>query len=155
MCSNSSLGRAILERDVPLLAKLFPVVSLWARFCNTFVAQVWRSDASVLLLFLEFPHGRNLLVRATKLLRDSLHVTMGQLALFAAREQLIDQSASLIFVQILSYCPRCTSNNGHGDQSMGRHFTGDTFGALSAPASGAAVGTCVVLNRQKAVFTVP
>ena len=106
--------------------------------------------------FLEFPHGRNLLVRATKLLRDSLHVTMGQLALFAAREQLIDQSASLIFVQILSYCPRCTSNNGHGDQSMGKHFTGDTtFGALSAPASGAAVGTCVVLNRQKAVSTVP
>ena len=157
-CSNSSLGRAILERDVPqFLAELFPVVSLWARFCNTFVAQVWRSDASVLLLLVEFPHGRNLLGRATKLLRDSLHVTMGQLALFAAREQLIDQSASLIFVQILSsYCPRSTSSNGHGDQSMGRHFTGYiTFGALSAPASGAAVGTCVVLNRQKAVFTVP
>ena len=64
VCSNSSLGRAILQRDVPqFLAELFPVVSLWARFCNTFVAQVWRSDASVLLLLVEFPHGRNL-VRA-------------------------------------------------------------------------------------------
>ena len=64
VCSNSSLGRAILERDGPqFLAELFPVVSLWARFCNTFVAQVWRSDASVLLLLVEFPHGRNL-VRA-------------------------------------------------------------------------------------------
>jgi len=31
VCSNSSLGRAILERDVPqFLAELFPVVSLWA-----------------------------------------------------------------------------------------------------------------------------
>ena len=101
VCSNSSLGRAILERDVPqFLAELFPAVSLWARFCNTFVAQVWRSDASVLLLLVEFPHGRNLLGRATKLLRHSLHVAMGRLALFAAREQLIDQSASLIFVQI-------------------------------------------------------
>ena len=120
LCSNSSLGSSILEGDVLLfMAELFQVDSFPARIFSMFIAQAWGSDASVLLLLVSFPHGRNLLVRASKLLRDSLDVPMGQLAIFAALEELVDHSASLIFFQIISaYGPSSASSNGHGDQSM-------------------------------------
>ena len=120
LCSNSLLGSSILGGDVPqFIAELFQVDSFPARSSTTFIAQAWGSDDSVLLLLVSFPHGRNLLARASKLLRDSLDVPMGQLAIFSALEDVVDHSVSLIFFQILSaYCPSSASSNGHGDQSM-------------------------------------
>ena len=62
LCSNSSLGSSILEGDVPqFIAELFQVDSFSAQISTTFIAQAWGSDASVLLLLVSFPHGRNLL----------------------------------------------------------------------------------------------
>ena len=82
LSSNSSLGGSILEGDVPqFIAELFQVDSFPARISTTFIAQAWGSDVSVLLLLVSFPHGRNLLARASKLLRDSIDVPMGQLAI--------------------------------------------------------------------------
>lgn len=100
------------------------------------------SDASVLLLLVSVPYDRNLLAQATKLLRDSLDAATGQLAVYAAVEELVDQSVSLI------YRPISASSNGHGDQSIGRKITGDfTVRTLSA-----AVDTYLVSNRENSGF---
>ena len=72
LCSNSSLGSSVLEGDVPqFIAEAFQVDSSSARISTTFIAQAWGSNASVLLLLVSFPHGRNLLARA-KILTVSL-----------------------------------------------------------------------------------
>lgn len=66
------------------------------------------------------PHGQNLLARATKPLRNSLDVAMGQLAAVTALEEHVYQSASVIFVQISpAYRPSRTSSKGHCEQTIG------------------------------------
>lgn len=99
------------------------------------------------------PWPSHMLARATKLLRDLIGVEMvGQHAIFAAFEEPVCQSWSLIFFQRLFLCPSSASSNGHGNQSTRRQFTGGFIFRVLGACLGAAVDTCLVLNRENSGF---
>lgn len=118
------------------------VDSFLARVSNTFATQGCSNDTSILLLLISFPHGGKLVTRASNHLRDSLHVALGQLAAIAILEELLRQSAFLIFSLITSgNLLGSASSNGRVDQKMGRPLTGDycARALLASSTSGVAV----------------
>ena len=62
LCSNRSVGSLVLQGDLEqFLADGCQVELFPARVPSTFAAQVYSNDASVLLLLVSFPHGRDIL----------------------------------------------------------------------------------------------
>lgn len=69
-------------------------------------------------------HRLNRLLREKPTVARLASCCNGAISRFAALEELVHDSACLTFLRIFdAYCPRSTSGTGHGDQSMGRHFT--------------------------------